>query len=207
MSYDYFVRITRSYSDLSGLVNIWSARADKVVVYEHTGDETEKIHIHMVIKGSDVHKKQLKNLVGYLNLKGNEDWSFKNYQEGNAMIYMTKGKLEPKFIKGYTQEDTDFWKSQWRDRKPKKLSDAEILWNKAMDGEYLRERYKVYTTNKETQYFDFLLWHCKREAINHNAGFCTRKAMNDYKMLVYTALYRNHNISIPLDKKYDKWRE
>lgn len=88
--HNYFVRITRSYSDLSGLVLSWAARADKMVVYEHVGDATEKTHIHMVIIGSEVCKKQLKNLVGFMNFKGNGDWSFKEYEEGDAMVYMTK---------------------------------------------------------------------------------------------------------------------
>lgn len=209
MPHDYFVRITRSYTDLSGLVAIWSARADKVVVYEHTGEETEKTHIHMVIIGSDVCKKQLRNLVKYLNLKGNEDWSFKEY-DGNdtAMTYMTKGELEPKYIKGYTVQDADLWKSLWKPgRKKSKLSDIEKLWNSSFGDRVQADLdYELWRKDRPlSDKIDWVISYARENAFSYNNGFWTVKAKNDYKCLVYTYIYR-YNMIIPIDKKYDMWR-
>lgn len=209
MKHDYFVRITRSYSDLSGMVAIWSERASKVVVYEHTGEQTEKTHIHMVIIGSSVCKKQLKNLVGYLNLKGNEDWSFKDY-DGNetAMTYMTKGTLDPKYIKGYTAQDAETWKSLWRPgRRNMRVADIEELWNSCFgnreQAEIDRELY--FKQYPDRPLFDWVLHYAREAAFSWNKAFWTIKAKNDYKCLVHTYVYR-YSVSIPIDKRYDSWR-
>lgn len=219
MSDGYFVRITRSFSDLSGLVHTWAARADKMVVYEHCGDETEKVHIHMVIINPDVTKKQLKNLVPTYNLKGNGDWSFKNYDgDDTAMVYMTKGVLDPKYMKGYTVEDADFWKLQYKfpRQKPNRLLDLyEDCFGDEEDMKYqIQEnrsaKWRAYEHAgtrlvdrlPETEIdFLYIKEKAKIAAFEASKRVWSQKTMNDYKSLVYTYIMR-YNIQIP-DKHKD----
>lgn len=229
MPHSYFVRITRPYQDISGLVITWAERAKRLVCYEHIGDETEKTHIHIAVESSEICKKQMKNLVSKYRLKGNEDWTFKDYDEGDtAMVYMTKGKLEPKYMKGYTQQDSDKWKSQWVERKNKVKEDSnEELFNETFgDTDLLELEFKEYkrTTpamvtmmirrgdiDTPEEYedikltrFRFILYKARNEAFWRNKSLWTNKAMNDYKMLVYSYIFR-HNISIP--KQHSEWRK
>lgn len=110
----YFARITRPYSDLSGVVARWALRCDKLVIYEHTGSETEKVHIHAAIFGAGCDKKTLKNDYAMLKLKGNEDHSWKEWDGiATAITYMTKGNLDPKYVKGYTMDEINELKAKW----------------------------------------------------------------------------------------------
>lgn len=110
----FFARISRPYSDLSGVIARWALRCDKVLVYEHIGSETEKVHIHAAIYGANCDKKTLKNDYKHLRLNGNEDHSWKEWDGvDTAVTYMTKGELDPKYNKGYTQARLDELKAAW----------------------------------------------------------------------------------------------
>lgn len=209
MPNDYFCRITRSYSDLSGMVAVWSERAFKMVVYEHTGEETEKTHIHMVIIGSSVCKKQLKNLVAYLNLKGNEDWSFKDYDgDDTAMTYMTKGSLDPKYLKGFTQQEADRWKSLWKPgRRGAKVADIEGLW-KSCFGDPVQsaiDKELYFKQNPGRPLIDWVLHQARIAAFAWNKHYWTIKAKNDYKCLVFTYIERFY-VTLPPPEKEDRYR-
>lgn len=218
--YDYFVRITRPYSDLSGLVTIWAARARQMVVYEHTGTKTEKIHIHMVIKGSDVCKKQLKNLVEYLNFKGNKDWSFKNYN-GNetAIVYMTKGNITPSYVKGYTPEELQAYQDLWTDEQPKITRQQKLYDETFGNKQELQIQIKEFIKRRNASYvlagtklhemdtpaemeFEYILRVAKQAAFKESGQIWSMKTMNDYKMLVYTYVMRELHV---IPTKYREW--
>jgi len=214
MPNDYMVRITHSYQDASGVVALWASRADKVVVYEHVGEATEKVHIHLVIAGCDTHKKQLRNIgmATGLPLKGNEYCSFKKF-DGNiiTMIYCTKGKFDPSFIKGYTMDEANKWKSQWRAHT--KESNIERIYYQTFDDEDQDEiSFKYWERDNPIQPRENLIFrrykwvkeHARQSAFQKNKCFWTLKAINDYKTMVYTYCMR-HNISIdPADDKVFK---
>lgn len=220
MSDGYFVRITRPFSDLSGLVHTWSQRCDKMVVYEHIGDQTEKTHIHMVVYKPDVCKKQLKNLVPTYNLNGNKDWSFKEYDgDETAMVYMTKGSLEPKFIKGYTIEDADHWKSQYVPGREKPNRLLQLYEDTFGDVDNIRYLLQENRSAKWRQYeqagtllhermfdeeldFELIKEIAKQSAFSASKRIWSQKTMNDYKSLIYTFLMRN-NVQVPA--KYKDW--
>lgn len=216
MKYAYMVRITHSYQDASGVVALWASRASRVVVYEHIGTVTEKIHIHMVIEGSDTHKKQLRNIgmATGLELKGNGYCSFKAF-DGNerTFVYMTKGQFDPKFNKGYTEDLFAKWKSLW-ERKHKK-GDAYIYDVVFGDEEYNAQHYEgwlehhtdgldIKTGSKEWEKYTLHpRFHWAKEfahsqAFAMNNSIWNLKTINQYKMLVYTYCYR-HGIQIPKD--------
>lgn len=110
----FFVRITRPYCDLSGIVAQWAMRCDKLVVYEHIGGKTEKTHIHAAIFKARCDKKTLKNAYSHLRLSGNEDHSWKSWDEDLTPItYMTKGVLQPSYLMGFSRDEIDVLKAQW----------------------------------------------------------------------------------------------
>lgn len=207
MPHAYMVRITHSYQDASGVVALWATRAEKMVVYEHVGTVTEKIHIHMVIFGSDTHKKQLRNIgmATGLELKGNAFCSFKEF-DGNerCFVYMTKGQHDPSYIKGYTEADAQRWKGLY-ERSTAQSSDARLYDTLFADDEYTEECYKYWhenydqsTLNMEDQlYFTVhskFMWlkHASRTFVMEQNHFVWNlKAINMYKMLVYTYCFRN----------------
>lgn len=220
MTNDYFIRITRSFSDVSGLVATWASRASQVAVYEHIGDKTEKTHIHLVVLGSEICSKQMKNLVGHYHLSGNKDWTFKDYDgDDMGMVYMSKGKLDPKFLKGWTVQDADLWKSQWVEPRERIDYNEELyddVFGNIQTNEYEFKDYErrkpVYDTRLPTPIYDekatmfeFILYRARMAAFQKNKMLWSNKAMIDYKMLVYTYIFR-HDIKIPdSHKEWKKW--
>lgn len=208
MSHAYMVRITHSYQDASGVVALWSQRCSKMVVYEHTGSLTEKVHIHMVIVGSDTHKKQLRNIAQAtgLMLTGNKFCSFKEFKgEERCMIYMTKGKHDPSFIKGFTPDEAAYWRSLWVD--DEKKSSDQVLYDKTFGSTTQERMYELWkqahtelVEMHEKNYvpakFIYAKTVAKQAAFKANNNIWNMRTTNQYKMLVYTYCFRN-GVRIP----------
>lgn len=107
MPYDFAVRITKPYEHMSRVISRWLLECDKMVVYQHEGERTGKVHIHLAIEGSRVCREQLRNIANDMlvhPLKGQGDWSFKEWDRGDKyIVYMTKGKHDPSFNKGFEE--------------------------------------------------------------------------------------------------------
>lgn len=99
-----------------------------MVVYEHT--DASRIHLHFLVEECTVSTDTLKNYFKKeLGVVNSRDWSFKTatkvpivVQETNKysrggfseyIKYMSKGKHEPVFNKGYEEAYLDFCKSLW----------------------------------------------------------------------------------------------
>lgn len=107
-------RISKSYSDLSGMFLEWSTQSDFIWVYEHEADDkVSRTHCHILIINSKRNSEDLKKLVSWKKMeipKGNTGSSFKMYKkiydfghEGEwykALTYYSKGNLLPKFANG-----------------------------------------------------------------------------------------------------------
>lgn len=200
MSHDYFVRITHPYASLQAMVSLWSLRCEKLVVYEHTGGKTEKVHCHILILGSNTHKKQLRNIGSdFVCLKGNELCSFKECVSWQTpVVYMTKGNLEPKFLKGFQSEDSDNWKSQWVPRDQyEKVDPLSKLYD---------DVFTDFVLDKTSDDFGFgqIKRHVRAEVLNINNYIWTQKCFNQYKTLVYSFVFRN-NIPIPEGTDWKRW--
>lgn len=203
----YFVRITRSYADASGVIRAWSTRATKMVVYEHVGEKTEKTHIHILILNPSVESKQLRNIAAnYVNMKGNENASFKTIDDEweTSLPYMTKGCLEPKYLLGYNAEDANVWKSKWvQPSKHIKISPAEQLYNRVFDDnakidlEYYKKNADITQTDLE---WNWLKQYTRQYLFHMNRMIWTQKQFCDQKMLIYSYILRN-GISIPQSEK------
>lgn len=209
MPYAYFVRITHAYENLRSLVSLWSMRCEKIVVYEHVGTQTEKVHCHILILGSNTQKKQLRNIGSTcVNLKGNEMCSFKDADEDyeRACVYMTKGKLSPMFLKGFDSSDAELWKSKWVEPTiDPKISSAEKLYN---EFESVMEDTSDYAPpvdcfGKDLDEFKFnYIKRCARSfAFSRNKFLWSQKFINDYKLLCMTYCMRR-DIPIPSKHKF-----
>lgn len=124
MSRCYAVRIARSYALVERAVHAIALRCDKVLAYEHVGSATEKVHVHLMLVGVRCDEDTLKNDCkrnGLATLKGNGDWSFKTKDKKYGDVedspkyitYMTKGVHDPKYNKGYTDDELKEAKESW----------------------------------------------------------------------------------------------
>lgn len=213
MPHSYAVRITYDYDTIKPLMDCWADRCQKMAIYEHIGERTNKTHIHIVIEGCEVAKEQLKNMAKPtpINLKGNKQSSFKKY-DGNerALVYMTKGVLSPKFLKGWTDLDADRWKKLWVGDLGHQVSKDVLVYEDCYDEltfevawrYYQRDHPNTYDsknpmTNNDYQYQFIKSW-ARNFAFQRYNRIWNIQAMNMYKMLVYTYVFRN-NLVIPKD--------
>lgn len=127
---NFAVRITLPFSDLSGSLRAWALKVDSMLVYEHVGTKTEKVHIHALLMGCNCDAERLKQIVkehGVSQLKGNGDWSFKTKHrdlgpvaeetKDGYITYMSKGQLMPLYNKGFTDEYLIDMRDRWVDPK------------------------------------------------------------------------------------------
>jgi len=114
----YAIRLHYPYDRLTDFFN----RFDVVVVYQHDADEeVSRTHVHALLEATistDTMKNWVRKLVGHVE---KTDWSFKTELQGQPVqdrfiTYMSNGILEPKLVKGFTQEVIDNYKSQWIER-------------------------------------------------------------------------------------------
>lgn len=213
MPHSYAVRITHAFDDMKPLIDIWSLRCDRMAVYEHVGERTNKVHIHLVIVDSEVCKEQLKNLAKPINieLKGNKVCSFKPF-DGNekALIYMTKGLYKYKYLKGYTEADAEAWKAKWEGEvghsQPKDVIAYEACFDEQYDLSWLyhqRDHPNIYQSGcvpvSQNDYeYKFMKRQAHMYAFNAYRRIWNIQAANMYKMLVYTYVFR-HDLVIPAD--------
>jgi len=231
MPYDYFVRITHPYSSLAPLVSRWSLECEKLIAYEHVGTLTEKVHIHMVILGSRLQKKQLRNIgQQQADLKGNELCSFKECVSWEQpIVYMTKGMLEPSYNKGFAIDKIAELKGRWVTPKNYEKTSANEQYYMSWQHSHWKELDVILQDEWK------LVWAAFREQLNGLDGFqrdtliknapCQfnlvkryfrryvfedshsvwdLQTMNKYKMMVLTYCMR-HDVSIPANTDWSKW--
>lgn len=148
---NYAPRVSLPYHDMSGVVELWSQSCDKMVVYEHTADEKVKTtHVHMIMinckyKSQDTLCNQFRKLI-HTERKGNGLWSWehKDYPnpDENVITYMSKGKLEPVFVKNMTVNEIEVYKSRWTNYHEKK---HKIIEETPIEGEVVQARVKQLT--------------------------------------------------------------
>ena len=92
----------------------------KILAYEHLGERTGKIHIHLPLVNTSVDKKQLRNIAATTKIpvSGNEWMSFKVADlEPTYITYMSKGQIDPSYNKGYTEAELEEYKHKWVNQK------------------------------------------------------------------------------------------
>lgn len=213
MSYDYFVRITHPYEAIKVVVSLWALRATKLVVYEHTGEKTEKIHCHILILGSNTQKKQLRNIgADHVDLKGNEMCSFKEaVSYDTPLVYMTKGNLDPKYLKGYEAADAAKWKSSWvqpvkyvKQSSVKKLYDEIFPPTGKYQGDWTWPTPEDFVSEEYTAFHKVRIYAKQQIFARSKDQMWTPKCFSDYKTIVYTICF-HADIPIPKQTEWGKW--
>lgn len=122
--YNYAIRITLPYVDCSGIISRWADRSHGVIVYQHDADEEiSKTHVHIALAACEVKAEALKRMWVDCPGKGNEFWSWKEWDEYDAneplaevykyFAYMSKGHLRPKMVKIFSEELVERSRQSW----------------------------------------------------------------------------------------------
>lgn len=114
---DIFVRLTEGYEVMESFIKSYADSCDKLIVYEH--GESSRKHIHFYAVNSQIKPDAIKTRIKkYLNVSSYDKsrWSFKTATDDGCIVYMTKGRLEPSYVKGFTQEEVVVYKDRWIER-------------------------------------------------------------------------------------------
>jgi len=120
-----FGRISRPYSDISGCIRMISQMCSHIAVYQHDADEDiNRTHCHYVAIHSCDQKTIKNNIQAGVKpgdkFSGNTDWSHKDWDKDHTtLIYMTKGNIDPSYIQGFTLEEIEEAKRNWKEEEPK----------------------------------------------------------------------------------------
>jgi len=124
----YAVRLRASYESLKTTVADWALLAEKLLCYEHN-DKKENVHCHFLLYGVydsvDTLKRKMRS--HGIDLKGSGQLSFKTsfkLKDGTMVditdetipkyvTYMSKGKYNPSYNKGYDPQFIDDCKAAW----------------------------------------------------------------------------------------------
>lgn len=109
---------------------------DKSVVYEHNADEeVNRTHIHALIEtelSTDTLKLRIRKCLGYKPTRS--DWAFSEKVgkpltpvEDRFITYMSKGTLQPKYLKGFTQDECDKYKALWVEKSQSSVPDKKKI--------------------------------------------------------------------------------
>lgn len=110
----YFVRVSVSYDTIKGFFE--TVPADTLVVYEH---DASRIHCHFYIITSlktDSLKVRLKKYYPFTKT----DWSFKSATDDLCVRYMAKGKHDPKYVRNFSLDKIEEYKTSWTPEPPPK---------------------------------------------------------------------------------------
>jgi len=134
---DYAIRLARSYSDISGVCDLYKGVCTALVVYEHPNNSREGQHVHMLMmgctKGSDTLKNYLKRLFGEFRAV---DWSFKTSYKSNGetvpvstdfISYMSKGKYDPVYLYGISADEIALYKAKGYDKNDLRFQDGKFI--------------------------------------------------------------------------------
>lgn len=220
MAENYAIRITRSFLVLERAIGAAALLADKALAYEHIGTATEKVHVHLLLVGVRCDKKTLQKRMNEHfkltdKLTGNGDWSFKTKDKNYGPVedsvkyitYMTKGKFDPKYNKGYTQEQLDEAKALWVE--PVKAKSQWAKWYAEFELMIPNDLHKeatqfVGTNLKET----FSGWSHVRTAAGkfmyEKKGDMRRQTRNEAKDLWFTYCWK-HKVAMPMKITENMW--
>lgn len=179
-----FVRISRSYDDVKSLIAFWALKCDKLIAYEHEADdEVSRTHMHILMYGMDSTWDNFQKLVKNefkiaAEFYGNSDWSkARKYQyDAQATIkYMSKGCLEPKYNKGYTDEEVAAAKALWKPAEESRTKDQEMY-----------EEFMEKNPGCEDWSFQKVRDAARRYAFHACKNIWTARAGQIARMLIYT---------------------
>lgn len=124
----FAIRITKAYVDISGLVQKIADIAENCVVYQH--DDASRVHCHMLVLGFTKTEDTIRRWMrGVFEKPARTDISIKSVYKDDAgkevpvdssfIVYMSKGQLDPVYVKGYTESDISDYRGRWVNQSPR----------------------------------------------------------------------------------------
>lgn len=201
---NYALRITYPADQLRGWFGRVAMVCEKAIFYEHS-DNVSRVHVHGILWRCTASIDTVKNWVKealHLTPIANE-WSFKqHYGKGNNkshiddgyIAYMSKGRYDPVYNHGYSQDVIAEQKAKGYDGKDDYKLPPDVIWYNNFEAWMLSEDHAPF--NEEVVHdFDWL----KRWSFSYNITkykvFNVQCGMR-HKMCVMTYAW-NHGISIP----------
>jgi len=118
------IRVSRTYDELQkappkdeSFIKKLSDACDVFVVYEHQADDSvNRTHIHAYVENpkvsTDTMKNWVKKTLGVVSFP-KADWSFVGATDRGFITYLSKGNLDPLFVKGISDDEIRTLKSTW----------------------------------------------------------------------------------------------
>jgi len=213
----YAVRITHSYDVAKSIVHLWAMKCEKLLAYEHLGERTGKIHIHLLLVNTSVDKKQLRNIAATTKIpvSGNEWMSFKVADlDPTYITYMSKGEIDPSYNKGFEAVHIDEYKQKWvkLNSAVKLTEDDKVIegWIDYYENELCVENPEEFTLTQKPDFFA-LRRECKLYVWNNfikgRYPKWNRDGKYKYRMLMDTEIYKR-NVKIPdaREPQFDMWK-
>lgn len=121
-----FCRVSRDYVTLQSTIELVASKCERLVVYEHEeDDEVARTHIHFYMEEFRYTVQWIKDTIKKaLNEStfAKTDWSFKEKNKDGSPVdrgsitYMSKGLLDPVYVKGFTPEELAEHREAWVER-------------------------------------------------------------------------------------------
>jgi hypothetical protein len=118
-------RVSVTYDELGlALLSLYDM-SEKIVIYEHEADEdVSRTHLHGLIMGCN-RKEDTVRTKFFKGKYESTDYELKTKYQDNKkkwwpvddkyITYMSKGRLHPQYVKGYTNEEIEEYRTQWVD--------------------------------------------------------------------------------------------
>lgn len=117
---DYAIRLSFAYDSMKDVIERIAAAVEQLIVYQHDKDEkVSRTHIHLLAVGCKHSTDTLKNWIRkHIGAVEKTDWSFKAAERVEEaryryITYMSKGRLDPLLVKGFSAEDIQRCKLAW----------------------------------------------------------------------------------------------
>lgn len=189
---NYAVRLRLPYESLRQVISDWALRSNQVVVYEHP--EEGNVHCHALLVGVYDTTNTLRNDLKKHNvpLKGAGQLSFKTAEDEyqRYITYMSKGKYDPKYNKGFSDEEFLNLKTAWVEHakgKPKEWD----LYKRLVSNLSEEEKYNLNSVKMTA------ILICEQEY-----GRWSRKMRNDVSDLIDTYCWNNRGNGLKQLKDY-----
>ena len=145
---NFAFRVSSLYDETKEhLANLFEL-CEKVAIYQHDADEEiSRTHIHGLLIGCTKGEDTIRNRF-FKGKYQSADYELKTRYEVKEglmqvkrkydvdekyIIYMSKGVLDPMFLKVFTKEETDAFKAQWKNHKEKKEDRSEVKKKKPLN--------------------------------------------------------------------------
>lgn len=120
----YKFRISNSYDVLKSQIDTFFAECEYIAIYQHDADEeVNRTHIHGICSGYGVKsvKTFRERMSKAFNVKGNEEFSVGEIGP-KPFEYCSKGRYDPVYYRGFTQEYIDLKKAEGYDGKKDRMT-------------------------------------------------------------------------------------